>query len=77
MIMINPHGSVGFGEKFQDDVRGHWGAVPFEDIILGVTYILNNHPFLDRTRMCAAGASYGGYMINWIQGHNYKNETMK
>ena len=76
VIMINPHGSVGFGEKFQDDVRGHWGAVPFEDIILGVTYILNNHPFLDRTRMCAAGASYGGYMINWIQGHNYKNETL-
>ena len=76
VIMINPHGSVGFGEKFQDDVRGHWGAVPFEDIILGVTYILNNYSFLDRTRMCAAGASYGGFMINWIQGHNYQNETL-
>ena len=76
VIMINPHGSVGFGEKFQDDVRNHWGAVPFEDIILGVTYVLNNYSFLDRTRMCAAGASYGGYMINWIQGHNYINETL-
>ena len=76
VIMINPHGSVGFGEKFQDDVRNHWGAAPFEDIIIGVTYILNNHSFLDRTRMCAAGASYGGYMINWIQGHNYINETL-
>ena len=76
VIMINPHGSVGFGEKFQDDVRNHWGAVPFEDIILGVTYILNKYSFLDRTRMCAAGASYGGYMINWIQGHNYINETL-
>ena len=76
VIMINPHGSVGFGDKFQDDVRNHWGAVPFEDIILGVTYILNKYNFLDRTRMCAAGASYGGYMINWIQGHNYVNETL-
>ena len=76
VIMINPHGSVGFGEKFQDDVRNHWGAVPFEDIILGVNYILNNYEFLDRTRMCAAGASFGGYMINWIEGHNNVNETL-
>ena len=76
VIMINPHGSVGFGYKFQDDVRNHWGGVPFEDIILGVTHILNKYKFLDRTRMCAAGASYGGYMINWIEGHNYKNETL-
>ena len=53
--MINPHGSVGFGEKFQDDVRNLWGAAPFEDIIIGVTYILNNHSFLDRTRMCSVG----------------------
>ena len=76
VIMVNPHGSVGFGEKFQNDVRNHWGGVPFEDIILGVTYILNKYSFLDRTRMCAAGGSYGGYMINWIEGHNYKNETL-
>ena len=76
VIMINPHGSVGFGYKFQDDVRNHWGGAPFEDIILGINYILEKYPNLDRTRMCAAGASYGGYMINWIQGHNYKNETL-
>ena len=76
VIMINPHGSVGFGYKFQDDVRNHWGAAPFEDIILGVTHILNKYPSLDRTRMCAAGASYGGFMINWIEGHNYINETL-
>ena len=76
VIMINPHGSVGFGYKFQDDVRNHWGGAPFEDIILGVTHVLNKFPALDRTRMCAAGASYGGFMINWIEGHNDVNETL-
>ena len=76
VIMINPHGSVGFGDKFQDDVRFNWGGVPFEDIMMGVSYILNKYSFLDRTRMCAAGASYGGYMINWIEGHNDYNETL-
>ena len=77
VIMINPHGSVGFGDKFQDDVRNNWGGVPFEDIILGVNFILNKYNYLDKTRMCAAGGSYGGYMINWIEGHNDKNETLK
>ena len=76
VIMINPHGSVGFGYKFQDDVRNHWGGAPFEDIILGVTHILNKYPKLNRKRICAAGASYGGYMINWIEGHNCINETL-
>ena len=76
VIMINPHGSVGFGYKFQDDVRNHWGGAPFEDIILGVNYILDKYPNLNRTRMCAAGASFGGFMINWIEGHNYVNETL-
>ena len=76
VIMINPHGSVGFGDKFQDDVRYNWGGVPFEDIMTGVSYILNKYSFLDRDRMCAAGASYGGYMINWIEGHNDLNEAL-
>ena len=76
VIMMNPHGSVGFGYKFQDDVRNHWGTAPFEDIILGVNYILKKYPALDRTRMVAAGASFGGFMINWIEGHNYVNETL-
>ena len=77
VIMINPHGSIGFGDKFQDDVRYNWGGVTFEDIILGVNYILNLYNYLDRNRMCAAGGSFGGYMINWIEGHNEKNETLK
>jgi acylaminoacyl-peptidase len=76
VIMINPHGSVGFGDKFQDDVRFNWGGVPYEDIMMGVSYILDKYSYLDRTRMCAAGASYGGYMINWIEGHNDYNEKL-
>ena len=76
VIMINPHGSTGFGDKFQDDVRYNWGGVPYEDIMLGVSYILNKYSFLDRNRMCAAGGSYGGYMINWIEGHNDINEKL-
>ena len=76
VIMVNPHGSTGFGDKFQDDVRYNWGGVPFEDIMLGVSYILDKYKFLDRNRMCAAGGSYGGYMINWIEGHNTINEKL-
>ena len=76
VIMINPHGSTGLGDKYQDDVRYNWGGVPYEDIMLGVSHILNKYPYLDRTRMCAAGGSYGGYMINWIEGHNDLNETL-
>ena len=76
VIMVNPHGSTGFGDKFQDDVRYNWGGVPYEDIMLGVSYILDKNKFLDRTRMCAAGGSYGGYMMNWIEGHNDINEKL-
>ena len=76
VIMINPHGSVGFGDKFENDVRNNWGGVPYEDIMLGVSFILDKYSYLDRTRMCAAGGSYGGYMINWIEGHNDKNEKL-
>ena len=65
--MIKPYGSIGLGEKFQDDVRNHWGAIPFEDIILGVNYVLNNYEFLDKTRIYHVGASFGGY-IYWIEG---------
>ena len=76
VVMVNPHGSTGFGDKFQDDVRYNWGGVPYEDIMLGVSYILDKYSFLDKERICAAGGSYGGYMINWIEGHNDLNETL-
>ena len=54
----------------QNAVRYNWGGWPYEDIMLGYDFVVNNYDFIDRDRVGACGASYGGYMINWIQGHN-------
>jgi dipeptidyl aminopeptidase/acylaminoacyl peptidase len=69
VVMINPHGSTGFGQAFTDEVSGDWGGAPFTDLMRGLDYILANNAWMDRNRICACGASYGGYMINWIHGH--------
>jgi len=66
--MINFHGSTGYGQKFTDSIRGDWGGKPYKDIMKGVDYILANYDFIDKEKLAAAGASYGGYMINWIEG---------
>ena len=65
----NPRGSTGFGQEFTDQISGDWGGRVFEDIMKGVNY-LTGLPYVDPGRVSAAGASYGGYMINWIQGHS-------
>ena len=70
VIMINIHGSTGVSSKFRDAVRNDWGGVPYEDLITGIRYALTNFKFLDMDKICAIGGSYGGYMINWINGHN-------
>jgi dipeptidyl aminopeptidase/acylaminoacyl peptidase len=69
VIMINFHGSTGYGQKFIDAINGDWGGAPFEDLMKGLDYAEEHYPFIDKTRECALGASYGGYMINWILGH--------
>jgi dipeptidyl aminopeptidase/acylaminoacyl peptidase len=69
VIMINFHGSTGYGQKFVDAINGDWGGAPFEDLMKGLDYAEQTYPFIDKTRECALGASYGGYMINWILGH--------
>ena len=69
VIMINFHGSVGYGQKFIDAINGDWGGAPYEDLMKGLDYAEQTYPFIDKTRECALGASYGGYMINWILGH--------
>jgi len=66
--MINPHGSSGQGQKFQDAVLNDWGGVPYFDLMTGLDFALAKYSFLDKDKMCACGASYGGYMVNWIQG---------
>ena len=69
VIMINFHGSTGYGQKFIDAINGDWGGAPFEDLMKGLDYAEKTYPFIDKDRECALGASYGGYMTNWILGH--------
>ena len=68
-VLINPRGSTGYGQKFTDEISGDWGGKPYEDLMKGVDHVLKTFSYLDGDRMAAAGASYGGYMINWIAGH--------
>jgi dipeptidyl aminopeptidase/acylaminoacyl peptidase len=70
VIMINPRGSTGYGQKFVDDVNSDWGGRPFQDLMLGLDYAETHFPYLDKNRECALGGSYGGYMANWILGHS-------
>jgi dipeptidyl aminopeptidase/acylaminoacyl peptidase len=67
-VMIDFHGSTGYGQAFTDSIRGDWGGAPYEDLMKGLDYALSRYPFLDGQRVGALGASYGGYMINWIAG---------
>ena len=69
VIMINPRGSTGYGQAFVDGVNGDWGGKPFTDLMTGLDYAEQHYPFIDKTRECALGASYGGYMANWVLGH--------
>ncbi|MGD0214890.1 MAG: S9 family peptidase, partial [Terriglobales bacterium] len=69
VIMINFHGSTGYGQKFIDAINGDWGGAPFEDLMKGLDYAEKTYPFIDKDRECALGASYGGYAANWLLGH--------
>ncbi len=69
VVMIDFHGSTSYGQAFTDAIRNDWGGAPFEDLMKGLDFVLAKHPFLDKDRVGALGASYGGYMINWIAGH--------
>lgn len=69
VIMINPRGSTGYGQAFVDGVNKDWGGAPYVDLMNGLDYAEKTFPFVDKDRECALGASYGGYMINWILGH--------
>jgi dipeptidyl aminopeptidase/acylaminoacyl peptidase len=69
VVMINPRGSTGYGQAIVDGVNGDWGGKPFTDLMTGLDYAEMHYPFIDKTRECALGASYGGYMANWVLGH--------
>jgi dipeptidyl aminopeptidase/acylaminoacyl peptidase len=65
----NPRGSTGYGQQFVNEISGDWGGKVFTDISNGVAMV-SAFPYVDKNRIGAAGASYGGYMIDWIEGHN-------
>jgi dipeptidyl aminopeptidase/acylaminoacyl peptidase len=69
VVMINFHGSTGYGQKFTDSISGDWGGKPYVDLMKGLDYVEKVYPFIDKNREAALGASYGGYMTNWILGH--------
>jgi len=66
---VNFHGSTGYGQRFTDAISRHWGDYPYEDLMKGLD-VVARLPYVDSTRMGAAGASYGGYMVYWIAGHS-------
>ena len=72
VVMINPRGSTGYGQAIVDGVNGDWGGKPFTDLMTGLDYAEQHYPFIDKSRECALGASYGGYMANWIRGHTHR-----
>ncbi len=67
-VMIDFHGSTGYGQAFTDAISKDWGGAPLEDLQKGLAAAIQKYPWLDGSRACALGASYGGYMINWIAG---------
>ncbi|KAJ1680427.1 dipeptidylpeptidase [Spiromyces aspiralis] len=69
VVMVNFHGSSGYGQSFCDSIKENWGGWPFEDLMKGLDHVLQNYDFVDHSRLCALGASYGGYSINWLNGH--------
>ncbi|MGH2567697.1 MAG: prolyl oligopeptidase family serine peptidase, partial [Bacteroidota bacterium] len=69
VAMVNPRGSTGYGQKFTDEITQDWGGKVYDDLMKGVDHIIKAYSFVDANRLTAAGASYGGYMINWIAGN--------
>ena len=72
---VNFHGSTGYGQKFTDAISQHWGDYPYEDVMKGLD-VVARLPYVDSTRMGAAGASYGGYMVYWIAGHTNRFKVL-
>ena len=75
IALPNPRGSTGFGQKFTDEISRDWGGKVYDDLMACLAH-LEKQPYIDTTRMASAGASYGGYMMNWFQGHTDKFKTL-
>lgn len=75
VALPNPRGSTGFGQKYVDEISGDWGGKCYEDLMAGLNY-LEKQPWIDNQRMAAAGASFGGYMMNWFAVNTGKFKTL-
>ena len=69
VVAINRRGSTGYGQKFVEEVSGDWGGKAYIDLMKGLDYAETKYPFIDKSRECALGASYGGFMANWVLTH--------
>jgi dipeptidyl aminopeptidase/acylaminoacyl peptidase len=76
VVMPNPRGSTGYGQKFVDDINVDWGGRAFDDIMAVADHIVAGIPYADGSRMTAAGGSYGGYMVDWILGHTQRFKAL-
>ncbi|MES2147012.1 MAG: S9 family peptidase [Pseudomonadota bacterium] len=68
VVSVDFHGSTGYGQAFTDSIRNNWGGWPLDDLKIGLKFATDRDPQLDSGRACALGGSYGGYMMNWIEG---------
>jgi dipeptidyl aminopeptidase/acylaminoacyl peptidase len=75
LALPNPRGSTGFGQQFVNEISRDWGGKVFVDLMNGLAY-MERQPYANANRMAAAGASFGGYMMNWFQGHTDKFKTL-
>ncbi len=76
VVMPNPRGSTGYGQKFIDEINQDWGGRPYDDIMAVTDRVAATLPYVDPTRIAAAGASYGGFMIDWILGHTQRFKAL-
>ena len=76
LVIINPTGSTGYGQKLTDGISKDWGGKVYTDLMNGLDAALKANPWMDSTRMAAAGGSYGGYMVNWIAGHTNRFKAL-
>ncbi|MGH9837008.1 MAG: prolyl oligopeptidase family serine peptidase [Blastocatellia bacterium] len=74
-VLINPHGSTGYGQAFTEQISGEWGGAVYEDLMKGVDHVVKQG-YVDPNRIGAAGGSYGGYMVNWILGHTNRFKAL-
>ena len=76
VVMTNPRGSTGYGQKFIDEINNDWGGRAFDDIMAVTDRVVAQMPYADASKLTAAGGSYGGYMVNWILGHTQRFKAL-